>query len=549
MIRAAVLLSLFVAPAFGQSTSPGKFILEIGERSVGKADYTFQPSSSGWKLDAHYEFNVPVNVSAVRQAAFRADWEQVSDATNLDVAETKQSFTVSPNKNRSSLEFQASAGGQTAQNELPLQPHTAVLANFDPSGLQVLLNMQAAAPAAAGKYQCFIPSGRGTMLACTLAAAEKAGGTLAGKPLELRHWSLSLAGNIMDLYADSAGNLMDAEVKSQKLDYRRNGFALSAGAQSAAAPPAGVKERDISFPTDGLTAPGTLTMPDAKLARKAEKVGPPIAVLVQGSGVQDRDETVGENKVFQQLAWGLAQRGIATLRFDRRPSFALQSFQQHNDLDHEVVIDAAAALLFCAGLQGVNPAQVFLIGHSLGAQLAPYIVERANAAHPHLVRGLVMLAAIETPIDATLLRQVSDFGKAQGEPEVDIQASLKNWNAVFSDAKDAAVPAAKPEIGGTTAGYWRDWLTRDPAAVMKHLNVPALVLRGDLDANVTHQDFLALAAAATAPGSKAMEFPGLNHLFMPASSLYGGESRAGSIAPVVLDTIQDWIAGLPSGRN
>src|SRR5665213_911675 len=127
----------------------------------------------------------------------------------------------------------------------------------------------------------------------------------------------------------------------------------------------GVTESGISFATtDGLTLPGTLTLPpvpppDPKHPEKPVP-RPPIAVLVQGSGVQDRDATIGGNKFFQQLAWGLAARGVATLRYDRRPKVDIANFYRHADLDHEVVLDAASALAFVQTLPSVDPARVFL---------------------------------------------------------------------------------------------------------------------------------------------------------------------------------------------
>jgi dienelactone hydrolase len=337
----------------------------------------------------------------------------------------------------------------------------------------------------------------------------------------------------MDIWADLDGDLMRAAVASQSLAYVRQGFELNKAPVAVTIPPPGVLERDVTFPSDGLTVPGTLTLPE-------HSSHVPIAVLVQGSGVQDRDETVGQNKVFQQLAWGLAQRGIATLRYDRRPKFAPANFAQHADLDHEVVIDAASALAYCSSLPEINPKNVFLIGHSLGAQLAPYVVKRRLAQQPNSVRGYVLLAGVQTPIDQTLLRQIAEFGKAGGESDAEIQQQLAKWKAIFADIADPRTPADKLEGMGTTAGYWRDWLARDPAAVMKTLPVPALVLRGELDRNVLHEDFTALAAAATAQGSKSEEFPRLNHLFMPTAD----ELLPGTIAPSVMDTISVWIKSL-----
>ena len=57
--------------------------------------------------------------------------------------------------------------------------------------------------------------------------------------------------------------------------------------------------------------PGTLSLPTGTHAW-------PVVILVHGSGPEDRDETIGPNRPFRDLAWGLASRGIAVLRYDKR---------------------------------------------------------------------------------------------------------------------------------------------------------------------------------------------------------------------------------------
>src|SRR5437868_1155092 len=70
-------------------------------------------------------------------------------------------------------------------------------------------------------------------------------------------------------------------------------------------------EREVTVGKGEWELPGTLGLPKGS--------GPfPAVVLVQGSGPQDRDETMGVNKPFQDIAWGLASNGIAVLRYDKR---------------------------------------------------------------------------------------------------------------------------------------------------------------------------------------------------------------------------------------
>jgi len=296
-------------------------------------------------------------------------------------------------------------------------------------------------------------------------------------------------------------------------------------------------EREVQFPTDGLMAPGTLALPPHSIRRI------PIVVMVQGSGVQDRDSTIGPNKIFQQLAIGLAERGIASLRYDRRPKFATANFLAHPDLDHEVVIDAASALAFCETLPEVDPRDIYLLGHSLGAELAPDIVLRRISQMPNSVKGMILMSGIARPIDVGMIEQIRTLGKAQGHTPDQIAPLVSAWNAVFAAAKDPKTPDAEPLGVGTKipASYWRDWLRRNPVATMAHLQVPTLVLRGENDHNATHADFVALVQASTAPGSASREFPGLNHEYQIGTGDGTEVMRPAQVADVPIETIAEWI--------
>ena len=122
--------------------------------------------------------------------------------------------------------------------------------------------------------------------------------------------------------------------------------------------------------------PGLLTLPDG--------AGPfPAVLLVHGSGPQDRDEAVGPNRPFRDLAVGLADLGVASLRYDKR-TFAhgkrlTDALQGRLSVEEEVIRDAlcAAALLRAEPL--IRPDRVYLLGHSMGGMLAPRIDAEGGA--------------------------------------------------------------------------------------------------------------------------------------------------------------------------
>lgn len=145
------------------------------------------------------------------------------------------------------------------------------------------------------------------------------------------------------------------------------------------ADPGAFDEQDVTLGSGPLAVDGTLARPRTP--------GPhPAVVFLPGSGPVDRDETIGRNKPFKDLAWGLATRGIAVLRFDKvartHPAHAA-SFT----VDDEYVHHATAATHLLRQQKAIEPSRVYVLGHSLGGTVAP----RVAAADPS-VAGLVLLA-------------------------------------------------------------------------------------------------------------------------------------------------------------
>jgi dienelactone hydrolase len=243
---------------------------------------------------------------------------------------------------------------------------------------------------------------------------------------------------------------------------------------------------------------GTLTLP----------VGPgpfPAAVLVHGSGPNDRDETVGANKIFKDLAEGLASAGIAVLRYDKRTFRYGDRLTNAITVDEEVLDDAVAAARMLAARPEVDARRLFVIGHSLGGQLAPEIAVRAGT-----VAGAVLLAPPGRP------------------PWEILRAQMQYLRA--PRATRAAIERAITEIdfGGTTEligipyAYWRDLASHDGVAMARAFGKPVLVLHGDRDYQVTADD-LAIWRAGLA-GARHVElatFSGDNHLFIRGTGTPG----------------------------
>lgn len=302
----------------------------------------------------------------------------------------------------------------------------------------------------------------------------------------------------------------------------------------------GPVSRALPVPSPLGPLPGTLTLPEGK--------GPfPAVLLVAGSGPQDQDETVGPNKPFRDLAAGLAKAGVATLRYDKRTHvYAARITGKPITVDDEVTDDALAAVHLLAQQPGIDPRRVFVLGHSLGALMAPRIGER----DPQLA-GLVLLGAPAGFGLDTIVRQMRYIGQLKGTPPAELDKELAPVIAA-RDAMSRADPA-KPPQGSflhAPASYWLSLRDYNAVTAAKSLRMPMLVLQGGGDYQVTPKgDFLHWQAAfGHSRRVQLKEYPGLSHLFMPAgqppspADLY----KPGHVDARVIGDVASWIKAQPA---
>ena len=276
----------------------------------------------------------------------------------------------------------------------------------------------------------------------------------------------------------------------------------AAVASPAPAAPAGVAERAFTVGSGERALPGTLAMPAG--------AGPfPAVVLVHGSGPQDRDETLGPNRPFLDIAHGLAAQGIAVLRYDKRSRARPQDYAKGDfTVDDETTDDAVAALAALRATPGIDPDRVFVFGHSLGAMLAPRIAARAPGT-----AGAVLFASPSRPLLDVLVEQVSAMAARDGgvsDAERDAIARLESGIARIRAGED--VPAAEAPLAQTTT-YWRSIEAVNPIADARALGKPLLVLHGGRDIQVGDTDWRGWQQAFAQPSRVRLEaYPTLSHL-------------------------------------
>lgn len=299
------------------------------------------------------------------------------------------------------------------------------------------------------------------------------------------------------------------------------------------AAPEAFDEHDLLLGSEPVTVPGTISMPRAVGLR-------PGVVVLPGSGPTDRDGTLGDNKPLRDIAWGLARRGVAVLRFDKITHARPEQIDERFTAADEYVPHAVAAVHALRAHPGVDPERVFVLGHSLGGRMAP----RVAAAEPS-VAGLILMAGSAQPLHWTAVRQIrylTELGGGASLPAVETitrQAELVDSADLSPATPREELPLAAP------AAYWLDLRDYDPVATAAVVGKPMLILQGGRDYQVTVDDDLARWRAGLdgRPGVTIQVYEADNHLFFPGIGPSTPAEYAASqhVDPQVVTDIATWL--------
>jgi len=326
-------------------------------------------------------------------------------------------------------------------------------------------------------------------------------------------------------------------------------FIKPAPPPQAAAPSADAAftEQPIQVGTGERALPGTLAMPKPS----AGAGGHPAAVLVHGSGPQDRDETIGANRPFLDIARGLAAQGIAVLRYDKRTMARPQDFAAGDyDVDDETTHDAVLAVAALRATQGIDPARIYVLGHSQGGMLAPRIAQQAAAAGTP-VAGLVMLAAPARSLLDLLPEQNRYLLGADGGINPAEQDFLDDLDAKIARVRSGADMSTAETPLNVPAAYWRDFDAMDPVADALATPVPMLLLQGGRDFQVVDTDWNLWHEALDGRANATLKhYPALNHLGIAGTGpgSMAEYQQPGHVDSGLIADIATWIQQAPASK-
>ena len=334
---------------------------------------------------------------------------------------------------------------------------------------------------------------------------------------------------------------------------------------------ASFKEEEVKFSNGDITFAGTLTLP-------LKEGKHPAAILITGSGPQNRDENILGFKIFKIIAEHLSTNGIAVLRYDDRGVAESTGKSVDESTSEEFAEDVSAAMEFLKKRNDINPEQIGLIGHSEGGIVAPLTAsKRTDVAY------IVSIAGTGVNGAEIILEQTKLISLANGEDSARVNKDYDETKVALymivngasgEELKSLIKKSAEEQfdnLGETekskitdksewvnektdnayktlTSTWMKYFLKHDPAETWKKITCPVLALFGGLDLQVSVlQNEEPVRLALTEAGNKDFEikvFPKANHLFQEAKT--GSTSEYSVLKKEFidgfLDYILDWIS-------
>ena len=262
--------------------------------------------------------------------------------------------------------------------------------------------------------------------------------------------------------------------------------------------------KELNIKSNNLELKGTLLTPENDSLKK-------LVIFIHGSGPNDRDETIFENKPFKDIAESLYKRGIASYRFDKKTFSNPESFNDNSTIDEEVTIDIINIINYFKNDNQFSNYEIIILGHSLGAYLTPRIINKSNK-----VSKAIMLAGNARSLDKLIIEQYNYLYELN--PTEDLKSELgKLKNQIsFLHSKKFNFNTSKENLPlNLSANYWQSILDYNPLKEVKKVKIPMLILQGERDYQVTIKDF-ELWKKSLDNNKKVtfISYPKLNHLFI-----------------------------------
>lgn len=299
---------------------------------------------------------------------------------------------------------------------------------------------------------------------------------------------------------------------------------------------------NTQYPLKGLlTLPSNATSPV------------PAVVFVHGSGSSNMDEKVGKLTPFKDLAVGLANHGIASIRYDKRSFTHGRKMVMNKNtvitVKEETIDDAILAAELLRKDPRIDPNHTFILGHSMGAMLAPRIdAEGGN------FKGLILMAGSPRKLEDIMIEQLEEHvqsgkGFMRWIAKKQLSKIVPMFDGLYQRSNDET---KKIKIGnGVTLYYFKEMGEHDSSGYLASLEKPILIMQGKNDAQVkVEKDFSAYQMLLKNKTNVTFRlYENLNHAFVPSvyrdiSKIMKEYNIEQHIGEEVISDIANWIMNI-----
>ena len=297
-----------------------------------------------------------------------------------------------------------------------------------------------------------------------------------------------------------------------------------------------IKDSSLSIQNGPFRLPGILTKPN-----KAGRF--PLVLLIHGTGPNDKDETVGPMKIFKDISVGLASKGVAVYRYDKRTRTysVISALNKKLTIDDESIEDVIAAVKILKSNPSIDSNAIYLCGHGMGGMILPRIAKKLPE-----IKGLIYLGANARPLEDIFYDQT---------------AYILSYDTLIKDHK-AYIDSIRKETSKIKTlhekdldstyifrfphSYWLDMNKYNPVMTAKELKTPMLFLFGARDYQVTDVDINLWKDGLKSTNVEFKTYINLSHFFIDGigKSLPSEYNKSGNVDIEVINDISKWILSI-----
>ena len=510
---------------------------------IGNEDIVVTRTADGWTIGSAGRIGAPIDLEA-RQVLVRytADWKPIE--LRIDASVRGQVVKMQTAISGQSASTTVTQGATTSTRTDPI-PEDAILLPNPFFGPYEALAQRLRTAAAGTIFQGYV-----TGAAFQIEVGQSSDETIqtAGDLVRAHRTAVTVqapgASLGMEIWGDQAGHLLRLSVPAQNLEVVREDLASVASRRVTSTRP---NDELVRIPANGFNLAGTLSKP-----ANVGKTPLLAAILVSGSGPQDRDETIFGIPVFGQLAGGLADAGFMVLRYDKR-GVGQSGGRIESATMADYADDLGAAVKFMNARKDVNRRFLAVIGHSEGGSVAMIAANKDKR-----IAALGLVATIGVTGAELNMAQVTHAMERSKRPEAERQSTIelqrKIQSAVLTGKGWEDVPA--PLRKQADIPWFRSFLSFDPAQVMSRIKQPILIVQGLLDTQVdpSNADRLEQMARTRKNAGRVtiVKVEDVNHLLVPAVTGEVDEYASlkdKTVSPKVIGAIADWLKSTASAAR